>query len=141
MKILCIDPMSIEVVHTCFFCLTIDIKFPDDNVESLRDVISPELRMNKYMMEHNYKLGTSIAETSDFHSAELDGKVAVGESSAETSEYISIKQNGDTAVATASHEGTENSCSQSQVDMCHHPVSSTQCQIFALLKTHTVSCS
>ena len=119
-----IDPMV--VVHICFSCLTIDIKLPDDNAEPLRYVLSPELRMNKYMMEHKYELGTSVAETSDFYSAELDGKVAVGESSAETSEYI---QNGDTTVTTAAYEGAENGYHQSQIDTCYHPMPSTQGQL------------
>ena len=127
-------PYAYLKLSTFISRLTPDIKLPDDNAESLRDVISPELRMNKYMMEHKYELGTSIAETSDFHSTEPKGKVALGESLAETGEYIPSVQNGVTTITTAAHECAENGCHQSQIETCHHPhhpVHSTQGQIFA----------
>ena len=91
------------------------MKIPDERPEPLRDIISPEIRMNEYMKNQKYALGESVTEPSDYLTSEPSTslkRVTFSDSIAETSELhlpsVNGRANGVAFVVTKAEDVTEN---------------------------------
>ena len=73
-------------------------------------MISPEIRIEKYMMERKVELERSVVDTSELDTLQPNGKLASGESVADTTDYLPAEQNGVTIVTTAVDEASKGDC-------------------------------
>lgn len=112
--------------------LSSDIKLPDEQQELSRGKSSPEVRMDKYIMEQKLALGESVAEASEHLPAQSNGKLALGESVVETSEFLPAEQHGVAVVIMdMDHgKGTDDDCDLNHVSNANHPVPTTDGQLF-----------